>query len=248
MEADFLMKLDVLAFGAHPDDVELSLSGTLAKLTQLGHRTGVVDMVQGELGTRGNSKIRAREARASAEVLGLKIRKNLALKDGYLHDTTEARLKVIEQVRKYRPRLVFTHYWDDPHPDHVSTSQIVTSACYLSGLKKIETGQQRFRPDRIVYFRLPHYVHPSFLVDISIFFEKKMQAIRCFASQLYNPKSRAPQTYLSLPEFLPRLEALDRHYGSLINTGYAEAFYCKETLAVGDPVAFLTKFREVTTK
>ena len=235
------MKLDVLAFGAHPDDVELSAGGTLARLASLGHRTGVADMTRGELGTRGSAPIRAREAQAAAEVLELKTRVNLGLRDAHLQDTAAARLKVIEQLREFRPGLVFTHHWDDPHPDHVAASRIVTAACYLSGLEKMTTGRQRFRPDRVVYFRQSSFLPPSFLVDISAFFEQKMRAIGCFASQLHDPGSDEPRTYLSVPEFLPALEALNRHYGSLIRTRYAEAFHTREALAVGDPVAFFAR-------
>ena len=241
---DGFMKLDVLAFGAHPDDVELSVGGTLAKLASLGHRTGIADMTRGELGTRGTSRTRAREAQAAAEVLELKTRVNLGLRDAHLQDTLAARLKVVAQLREFRPGLVFTHHWDDPHPDHVATSRIVTAACYLSGLKKMTTGQQRYRPDRIVYFRQSSFLPPSFLVDISAFFEQKMRAIGCFASQLHDPGSDEPRTYLSVPEFLPALETLNRYYGSLIRTGYAEGFHTREALAVGDPAAFFARPRK----
>ena len=240
------MKLDMLAFGAHPDDVELSVGGTLAKLAHLGHRTGVADMTRGELGTRGSSQIRAREAQAAAEVLQLKTRVNLGLQDTNLQDTSVARVKVIEQLRKFRPGLVFTHHWDDPHPDHMATSRIVTAACYLSGLKKINTDQPRFRPDRIVYFRQSSFPSPSFMVDISAFFEQKMKAVSCFASQLHDPGSDEPRTYLSAPEFLPRLTALNRYYGSLIQSSYAEAFHTREAFAIGDLVAFFGRPRKVT--
>jgi N-acetylglucosamine malate deacetylase 1 len=135
------MKLDALAIGAHPDDIELSVSGTLIKLAELGYRVGVVDMVRGELGSRGTPAIRAREAKASAEIMGLSVRENLKLKDGAIFDTPEARLRVVRVLRKYRPELVFTHYWDDRHPDHIYTSRIVAQACYLSGLAKINTKQ-----------------------------------------------------------------------------------------------------------
>src|SRR5437879_3772260 len=161
------MKLDVLAFGAHPDDIELVVSGTLLKLADLGYSTGVVDMVRGELGTRGTSQIRAREAKVSAGILRLQVRENLKLTDGQIFNNQPARLRVIRILRKYRPDLVFTHYWDDKHPDHVHTSQIVAEAGYLSGLAKIRTGQQRLRPRKLFYFILPHYVEPSFIVDIS---------------------------------------------------------------------------------
>jgi bacillithiol biosynthesis deacetylase BshB1 len=232
------MKLNALAIGAHPDDVELAVSGTLIKLAALGHRTGIVDMVRGELGSRGTPLIRAREAAASAKILGLAVRENLKLKDGEIFDTPAARLKVVTALRKYRPDLVFTHYWDDKHPDHSYTSRIVSQACYLSGLSKIKTGQERFRPKRILYFSLPHNVQPTFYVDISAHFEKKMEAVRAFRSQLFDPRSSEPQTYLSVPEFLPELESLNQYYGSLIRCRYAEAFLSKEALVIEDPVCF----------
>jgi bacillithiol biosynthesis deacetylase BshB1 len=235
------MKLDALAFGAHPDDVELMVGGTLLKLVDLGYKTGVVDMVQGELGSRGTPQVRAREAKASTRILGLEVRENLKLKDGEVYNNQAARLKVVRALRKYRPDLVFTHYWEDKHPDHVHTSQIVTEACYLSGLTKLLTGQQRFRPQRIFYFALPYHVQPSFIVDVAKYFAKKMEAIHCFRSQLYDPESAEPQTYLSVPEFLPALEGLHQYYGYLIQTRHAEAFYCREPIAIEDPVALFVK-------
>ena len=166
------------------------------------------------------------------------MRENLKLKDGSILDTPEARLRVVRILRKYRPELVFTHYSDDRHPDHIYTGRIVAQACYLSGLAKINTRQERFRPGRIFYFMLPHTLQPSFYVDISSQFQKKMQAVKAFRSQMFDPKSLEPQTYLSVPDFLPALEGLNRYYGTLIQTKYAEAFYCKEALAVDDPVGF----------
>ena len=232
------MKLHALAIGAHPDDIELSVSGTLIKLADSGYHTGVVDMVRGELGSRGTPEIRAREAKASARIMGLKVRENLKLKDGEIFDTPAARLKLVRALRKYRPDLVFTHYWDDKHPDHIYTSRIVTQACYLSGLAKIDTGQERFRPKRIFYFMLPHNVQPSFYVDISAQFHRKMEAVRAFKSQLFSPHSLEPQTYLSVPEFLPELGALNRYYGSLIHHEHAEAFLSKDAIEIVDPVGF----------
>ena len=233
------MKLDVLAFGAHPDDVELAVAGTLVKLAELGYRTGVVDMSRGELGSRGTSRIRAREARAAANVMKLAVRENLGLKDGSIFNSQVARSKVIEILRKYRPELVMTHYWDDQHPDHVQTSQIVTDCSYLSGLAKIKTRHPRFRPAQVLYFRIPYSVTPSFLVDITKHFDQKMEAIHCYKSQLHNPQSDEPQTYLSVPEFIPRIEAKHRYYGYLLRSGYAEAFYSKRAIALEDPVAAL---------
>jgi bacillithiol biosynthesis deacetylase BshB1 len=235
------MKLDVVAFGAHPDDIELVAGGTLLKLADLGYRTGVVDMTRGELGTRGNARIRAHEAQASAKVLKLRIRENLGLKDGQIFDNLPARLQLVKVLRTYRPDFVLTHYWDDKHPDHVHTSHLVTAACYLSGLAKVRTRQERFRPKRIFYFMLPSHVRPSFVVDISNYFEKRMEALNCFRSQLYDPRSKEPGTYLSVPDFLPALEAMHRYYGTLVQAQFGEAFYCKEVMAVQDPVALFRK-------
>ena len=236
------MKLDVLAFGAHPDDVELAVAGTLVKLAELGYQTGVVDMTKGELGSRGTPQIRAREAQAAAKVMKLAVRENLGLKDGAILNTQKAQLKVVEILRKFRPGLVMTHYWDDQHPDHIQTSHMVTDSCYLSGLAKIKTRHARFRPPHIVYFRIPYSVTPSFLVDISKHFERKMEAIHCYKSQLHDPQSDEPQTYLSVPEFIPRIETRHRYYGYLLRSGYAEAFYSKRAIALEDPVATLSQF------
>ena len=236
-----MKKLDAIAIGAHPDDIELYVGGTLIKLASLGHKTGVIDMVRGELGSRGTPQLRAREAKASATVLRVFVRENLRLKDGQIFDTPGARLRVVKVLRKYRPELVFTHYWDDKHPDHVYTSRIVTQACYLSGLAKINTGQERFRPHKIFYFQLPYHVQPSFYVDISAHFARKMEAVRCFRSQLFDPDSMEPETYLSIPQFLSAHESVDRYYGNLIQAEFAEAFYCKDPIGVKDPVEFFGK-------
>jgi bacillithiol biosynthesis deacetylase BshB1 len=235
------MKLDVVAFGAHPDDIELVAGGTLLKLADLGYRTGVVDMTRGELGTRGDARIRAREARASAKVLRLRVRENLGLKDGQIFDNPTVRLKLVKVLRAYRPDVVLTHFWDDKHPDHVQTSHLVTAACYLSGLAKVWTRQERFRPKRIFYFMLPWQVRPSFIVDVSSYFDKRMEALSCFRSQLYDPRSKEPGTYLSVPDFLPALEGLHRYYGTLIQAKFGEAFYCKEVMAVEDPIGLFRK-------
>ncbi len=229
--------LDILVFGAHPDDIELAMGGTLAKMAALGYKTGVIDMVRGELGSRGTPAQRLRESRCAAQVLNLSVRENLRLKDGQVFINQPSRLKVISALRKYRPSLVFTHHWDDNHPDHVYTSRLVTECCYLSGLAKIKTAYERYRPKNLFYFRLPYYVPPSFVVDITVYFDKKMEAVRCYQSQLHDPGSQEPQTYLSVPEFLPKVESVHKYYGSLIRTGYAEAFYCRQPLQIHDPVS-----------
>ncbi len=230
------MQLDVLAFGAHPDDVELFAGGTMAKMAALGYWTGIVDMTRGELGTRGTAVLRRQEAARAAEILRVKVRENLGLADGEITVTPGARLKVIRLLRKYRPRLVLTHYWDDRHPDHVQTSRLVAEAVHHSGLAKIRTGQKRHRPGTILYFKIPPNTVPSFIVDVSEQIEQRAAAIAAHRSQLFNPSSREPSTTLSQPEFLAHVESIHSYYGTLIGRKKGEAFHIKGILEIKDPV------------
>lgn len=236
--AHMIESLDILAFGAHPDDVELMAGGTLLKMAQRGYRTGIVDMTRGERSTRGTPEIREREARASAKILRLAVRENLWLPDANLTMNEKSRFRVIETLRRWRPRIVVTHFWDDPHPDHQATSQIVSDACFLAGLMKIETGQPRFRPQKLLYFMLPDHMMPTLVVDITAQFKSKIRACRSYKSQMYDPQSREPETRLSTPEFLERLEVDHRYYGNMINVRYGEAFFSKDVLRVDNLVEF----------
>src|SRR6185436_19505717 len=186
------IKLDALAIGAHPDDVELSCGGTLLKLGSLGYRIGILDMARGELGTRGSAEIRAREAECAAGVLGLGVRDNLELPDGHIWLTEDSRVRMVRKIRQYRPRVIFTHFWEDPHPDHAHTCQIVREAAHLAGLAKYDadTGQERFRPQAVAHMMFPRTAVPSFVVDISDFADAKSRAIHCYKSQLYDPNSK----------------------------------------------------------
>jgi len=231
------MNLDILAFGAHPDDIELCAGGTLAKMAAFGYSAGGVDLTRGELGTRGTPAIRAKEARAAAAILGLKVRENLRFADGGVTVTPAARLKVIRVLRKYRPKIVLTHHWDDSHPDHVHTSRLITEAVHHSGLAKIETGQERHRPPVILYFKLPLGMTPSFVVDISDYADRRNAAIAAHRSQLYDPKDKGLQTILSRPEFLTHVENVLSWYGTLIGKSKGEAFYFKGVLEIRDPMA-----------
>jgi N-acetylglucosamine malate deacetylase 1 len=242
------MQLDILAIGAHPDDVELFAGGTMAKMASLGHATGILDMSRGELGTRGTADLRKREADEAALVLGLKIRENLGFPDGDVPVTPQARLKVIRMIRKYRPLIVLTHYWDDRHPDHVNTSRLVSEAVHHSGLAKIKTGQERYRPKTILYFKLPPGMTPSFVVDISGHFEQRETAIAAYRSQLYNPASLEPSTNLSHPDFLKNIENLHSYYGTLIGKAKGEAFHVKGILEIGDPVVHFNSMEYLTSK
>ncbi len=230
------MILDILAFGAHPDDVELFAGGTLAKMAALGYSTGVVDMTRGELGTRGTPAVRKQEALKAAAILKLKIRENLGFADGEITVTPEARLKVIRILRKYRPPVVLTHYWDDPHPDHVNTSRLVAEAVHHSGLAKIKTGQERYRPKTLLYFKIPPHITPSFVVDVTDYIEQRNAAIAAYRSQLFDPSSREPATTLSQPDFLTKVENLHSFYGTLIGKKKGEGFYLKGVVEIQDPV------------
>jgi len=232
------MQLDLLAVGAHPDDVELFAGGTLAKMSALGHAVGIADMTCGELGSRGNSTQRAKEAREAARFLGVHVRENLRLPDGNLEATSRARLKVIRLLRKYRPLLVLTHHWDDRHPDHVNTSRLVREAAHHAGLAKIQTGQKRFRPNAVLYFKLPTGCFPSLVVDVGEFSEQRRQAIQAYRSQLFDPGSREPSTYLSQPDFLTHVENIHAYYGTLIGKRIGEGFYAKGIPEIYDPVEF----------
>jgi bacillithiol biosynthesis deacetylase BshB1 len=235
--------LDALAVAAHPDDAELCMGGTLAKLAALGHKTGVLDLTRGEAGTRGTPETRAAESAAAARVLGLAQRENLGLPDAHIWAGEESRTAMVRALRRLRPRVVFTHYWDDPHPDHAHAAQVVREATHAAGLARYdaESGQARFRPAAVAYFLFPRTVAPSFIVDISDTAARKQEAIRCYASQFFNPASAEPETRVSTRRFLDEVEARDRYFGALIGAAAGEAFFVREALNVADPVALLSR-------
>lgn len=237
------LPVDALAIGAHPDDIELVVGGTLLRLNSLGYKTAVLDMTRGEMGTRGTPEIRAQEAAAAAKVLRLTARENLGLPDSKVWCNEESRTRMVRALRRFRPKVVFTHYWDDPHPDHAHIAQIVREAAYLSGLVNydLESGQARFRPSAIAHFMFPRTVIPTFVVDISEFVEDKMAAIYCYKSQLYDPSSKELETNISNSGFLGRVDARQRFYGGLISVENAEAFVVKEAINIADPIALLTR-------
>jgi bacillithiol biosynthesis deacetylase BshB1 len=237
------MTLDVLAFGAHADDVELACGGTLIKLSAAGYRTGVVALSRGETGTRGSAEIRAREFAAAAGVMGLTAHTMLDIPDGRIEATWENKLKIIGEIRAHRPRLVLAPYWVDRHPDHESASQLVRAAAYLAGLAKIDSGQEAFRPAKVVFYQSRFEFAPSFVVDISDVHGRKMEAIRAYGSQFHrpvDPVSGPPpgETLIARPEFLEHIEARDRRFGAQIGAKFGEPFLVREALRVDDPVAF----------
>jgi N-acetylglucosamine malate deacetylase 1 len=238
--------LDVLAVGTHPDDLELTCAGTLILLANRGHRIGGVDLTRGELGTRGSAEIRAKETSAANRILKLSVRESLEIPDGNIANTLENRIRVIRVLRQYRPRLLLAPFWEERHYDHVRASRLVSEAAFQSGLPKIDTGQESFRPYRTLFYAGRISFRPSFVVDISDTFESKMLAIRCYASQFYssseNSSSKEPDTLLSTPYALEVVETMGRYYGAMIGARYGEPFVLREPLELADPVAFFRQF------
>ena len=241
------MHVDILAFGPHPDDVELTMGGTLLRLHSLGYRTGIVDLTAGEMGTRGTRDDRAREAAAAAEILNASVRETLDLGDSGLVVSAETKRAVVKSIRKHKPKLVFTNYPQNNHPDHTASGTLVAEAAYLAGLSKYEADGEPHRPNCVLYYLVPHKIAPSFVIDITPFFEGKMRAVRAYASQLHSEEQAGPETYISQPGFLNRMEAIDRYHGALIDTDFGEAFYLHEAMKVDDPMQFFDRsFTRIT--
>jgi len=233
------MKLDILVFGSHPDDAELGAGGTIAKEIANGKKVGIVDLTLGELGTRGSAEIRAKEAAASAKILGISVRENLEFADGFFVNDKEHQLGVIRMLRKYRPETVLCNAIEDRHVDHGRGSKLVSDACYLSGLVKIDTKfdgdeqwQEAWRP-KVVY----HYIQwknlkPDFVVDVTGFIEKKTEAILAYSSQFHDPKSKEPETPISSKNFLDSVMYRARDLGRLVGVEYGEGFTIERLIAV----------------
>ncbi len=228
--------VDVLAVGAHPDDVELGCGGTLASLASRGISFGILDLTRGEAGTRGTPEVRAAEAAEAARILGARFRDGLDLGDGALRTDREAELAVVSVIRHRRPRLVLAQLAADRHPDHVRASRLVTDASFYAGLRSLETGRPPHRPQQVVYFPSTFVAEPSFLVDVTGFLQIKLAAIRAFRSQFFSPGSDGPQTFISSKEFLEGVTALSGAFGRLANVGAAEAFVSARPPMVDDPV------------
>lgn len=235
------MELDILAFAAHPDDIELTCSGTIIKSVKKGYRAGVIDLTRGELGTRGTPEQRKVEAAKAAEIMGLSVRENLGLPDGNIEINRENKLKVIRLIRSYRPLIILVPYWRCRHYDHAHCSQLVSEAAFYSGLVKIETGEAPFRPKRVVYYRCRSEFTPSFVVDITPYFQLKWEAIMAYKSQ-FSEEAGVPGV-VDTDYFLETIKNLSRYYGSLIGVEYGEPFIVKEALEVEDPVDF---FRNIS--
>src|ERR1043166_9288761 len=237
------LELDVLAVFSHPDDAELTCAGTLVKMKSLGDRTGVLDVTRGEMGTRGTPEGRAEEAREAARIMGLDVRLNLEQPDGHVWVTEEARTALVRVIRTYRPKVIITAHWDDPHPDHASTARLVRESARLASMRRYdeEAGLDAVRVPALAHSAYSRLVVPSFVVDISDHIEEKLRAIRAHRSQFYDPDSTAPVTRISEKNFLEHLQHRWPHAAPLIGVAAGEAFYVREALNVQDPVTLLTR-------
>jgi bacillithiol biosynthesis deacetylase BshB1 len=231
------MKLDILAFGAHPDDVELGCSGTIAKEVSLGKKVGIIDLTRGELGSRGSVAIRNSESAKASEILGIAVRENLDMRDGFFVNDEEHQLKIIQMIRKYRPEIVICNAIDDRHIDHGKGSKLVSDACFLSGLVKIETelngeSQKVWRPKIVYHYIQWKNIEPDFVVDVTDFIEKRTQSILAYSSQFYNAEETGPVTPIATKNFLESINYRLQDLGRIVGVDYAEGFTTERYLAV----------------
>lgn len=239
------MNLDVLVFAAHPDDAELAMGGTIAKLTKNDFKVGIIDLTRGELGTRGTAETRQKEAFNAAIVLKIALRENLGIPDGDIQNSRENLIKVIMAIRKFKPKIIFAPYKNDRHPDHIDASNLIKRAMFSSGLAKIKTfdkevPQNHFRPEKLFYYMQTYTFDPSFIIDISETFDQKMKAVQCYSTQFHNPKSLEPETFISSPEFINYIKSRGEYYGFAIGRTYGEPFFCEEKIEL-DLIGILSK-------
>jgi bacillithiol biosynthesis deacetylase BshB1 len=231
------MKLDILAFGAHPDDVELGCGATIAKEVSAGKKVGIVDLTRGELGTRGSSDLRDIEAANAAKILGVSVRENLRFADGFFVNDKNHQLEIIKMIRKYQPDIVLCNAIDDRHIDHGKGSSVVSDACFLSGLTKIETEvagelQEKWRPKQVYHYIQWKNIKPHFVVDVTGFVDIKTESVLAYSSQFYNPKSNEPETPITSKNFIDSINYRARDLGRLIGVEYAEGFTTERYVAV----------------
>ena len=231
------MKLNILVFAAHPDDAELSCSGTILKHISLGYKVGIVDLTRGELGSRGSAEIRASEAKKASSVLGLTSRDNLDLGDGFFEIDQTSLVALVKKIRQYKPDIVFCNAPNDRHPDHGRASKLASRACFLSGLSKIDTNQEVWRPRAVYHYIQDRYIKPDFSVDITEFWDKKLESIHAFSSQFFDPNSDEPETPISSKEYLQYIEGRAVQFGREINVKYAEGFTVERVIGVDDVLA-----------
>jgi bacillithiol biosynthesis deacetylase BshB1 len=232
------MKIDILAFGSHPDDVELSCAGVLLVEKNNGKKIGIIDLTQGELGTRGTAETRKMEAANSAQILQLDIRENLEMADGFFVNDKENQLRIIQILRKYQPEIIFTNAPHDRHPDHGKGAKLVSDAAFLSGLRKIETkdknglSQEPWRPKYVLQYIQDRFIQPNFVIDVTEVFEQKLESIKAFGTQFHNPNLNEPQTYISTPDFLDSVIYRAKMMGRMIGVKYGEGFLSEKMIGL----------------
>jgi bacillithiol biosynthesis deacetylase BshB1 len=231
------MKLDILAIGAHPDDIELSCGGTILSHISQGLKVGILDLTRGEMGTRGTIASRAAEAAAAAQIMGVSVRENAGFADGFFVNDKEHQLALIRYIRKYSPDIILTNATHDRHPDHARSAQLTEDAAFLSGLSKVETSwdgepQRAHRPRSVYHYIQSLDIAPDFAVDISPFFDKKIEAVRAYKSQFHDPESKEPDTFISSPEFLDLIRGRAAHFGVPLGVRYAEGYTIKRLIGV----------------
>jgi bacillithiol biosynthesis deacetylase BshB1 len=235
-----IIKLDILVLAAHPDDAELGAGGTIASHVAQGRKVGVVDFTRGELGTRGTPETRASEAAEGAKILGLTVRENLSLADGFFRNDEAHQRKVITAIRKYQPEIVLANAIYDRHTDHGKGAELAYDSCFLSGLAKIETKdehgsiQKAWRPKAVYHYIQSQFIEPDFIVDVTPYWETKINSIKAFKTQFFDPSSKEPQTYISTPEFLNMVESRAIEFGHAIGVKYGEGFTVRRTTGVND--------------
>jgi len=232
-----MIKLDILAIGAHPDDIELSCSGTIAKEVDRGKKVGILDLTKGELGTRGTPQIRAAEAQKASEVLGVTVRENLGFRDGFFVNDEKHQLEIIKVIRKYQPEIVLCNAIDDRHIDHAKGSKLTSDSCFLSGLRMIETQvdghiQDPWRPKQVYHYIQWKNIEPDFVVDVSGYMDKKMDSVRAYTSQFYDENSKEPSTPISSKNFIESIKYRAADLGRIIGVAYAEGFTVERSVAV----------------
>lgn len=240
MSQDMFTKLDVLAIGAHRDDVEITCGGTVIKLVDRGYKVGILDLTRGEMGTKGTAKQRGKEAQCAAKVMGTLVRENLGFPDSNVESSLENKLKLVKLIRKYKPHLVILPYWTQRHPDHLRCSQLGYEACYLSGLAKLKVKGEPHRPFKVIYSSSFMEEKHSFIVDISEQFQRKIEAVKCYKSQ-FGELLKKKKVYPFARNVFDFMEVKARHYGYLIGKKYGEAFITKELLEVEDPMKLLVR-------
>lgn len=233
------MKLDILVIAAHPDDAELACSGTIAAQIAKGYKVGILDLTKGEMGTRGTPEIRMKESEESSRILGISVRENIGFKDIFFKDDDRHRLEIIKIIRKYQPEIVLANAVSDRHPDHGKGGEVASNACFMSGLRKIETTldgivQDPWRPKYIYHYIQNNYIKPDFVVDITDFWETKIESIKAFKSQFYDPNNKEPASFISSAEFLDFIEARAKEFGHSTMVKYGEGFTVERTLGITD--------------